>query len=104
MLCKKCGGLLIPKKKGDKTVFVCRVCGAVSSQKVEFKMSEKGKKENKLLMGGEKIETLPKTKAECPKCKNKTAYWWVVQTRGIDEAPTRFYRCTKCGHTWREYE
>ncbi|HDJ94789.1 MAG TPA: transcription factor S, partial [Acidilobales archaeon] len=18
--------------------------------------------------------------------------------------PTRFYRCTKCGHTWREYE
>ncbi|NIM46839.1 MAG: transcription factor S, partial [Candidatus Aenigmarchaeota archaeon] len=20
------------------------------------------------------------------------------------EAPTRFFKCTKCGHVWREYE
>ncbi|MEM4865380.1 MAG: hypothetical protein QXY09_02690 [Acidilobaceae archaeon] len=26
-----------------------------------------------------------------------------MQTRAADEPPTRFYRCTKCGYTWREY-
>jgi DNA-directed RNA polymerase subunit M len=28
---------------------------------------------------------------------------WQVQTRGGDEASTQFFRCTKCGHTTREY-
>jgi DNA-directed RNA polymerase subunit M len=46
---------------------------------------------------------LPTTRVTCPKCGNSTAYWWIVQTRRADEPPTRFYRCTKCGKTWREY-
>ncbi|MBI2112883.1 transcription factor S, partial [Candidatus Woesearchaeota archaeon] len=25
------------------------------------------------------------------------------QTRGADEPETRFFRCTKCNYTWREY-
>ncbi|MCD6114052.1 MAG: transcription factor S, partial [Thermoprotei archaeon] len=41
---------------------------------------------------------------ECPKCGNREAYVWMMQTRAADEPPTRFYRCTKCGYTWREYE
>ncbi|PJB94591.1 transcription factor S, partial [Candidatus Pacearchaeota archaeon CG_4_9_14_0_8_um_filter_35_24] len=24
-------------------------------------------------------------------------------TRAADESETKFYRCTKCDHTWREY-
>lgn len=48
-----------------------------------------------------KIRTMPVTKAECPKCKNRTAYWWMVQTRSADESSTQFYRCTKCDYTWR---
>jgi DNA-directed RNA polymerase subunit M len=28
----------------------------------------------------------------------------MVQTRRADESATQFFRCTKCGHTWREYE
>jgi DNA-directed RNA polymerase subunit M len=27
----------------------------------------------------------------------------MVQTRGIDESMTQFYRCTRCGYTWRDY-
>ena len=48
-----------------------------------------------------KIRTMPVTKTECPKCKNRTAYWWMVQTRSADESSTQFYRCTKCEYTWR---
>jgi DNA-directed RNA polymerase subunit M len=50
-----------------------------------------------------KIRTMPVTKRECPKCKNRTAYWWMVQTRGADESSTQFFRCTKCNHTWRKF-
>ena len=49
-----------------------------------------------------KIKTMPTTRMECPKCSNREAYWWMVQTRGSDESPTQFFRCTECGFTWRE--
>jgi|SRR5919107_2017059 DNA-directed RNA polymerase subunit M/transcription elongation factor TFIIS len=38
---------------------------------------------------------------ECPKCGNKQAFWWIVQTDSADEPSTQFFRCTKCNHTWR---
>ena len=38
---------------------------------------------------------------ECPKCGNKQAFWWIVQTDSADEPSTQFFRCTKCSHTWR---
>jgi len=46
---------------------------------------------------------LPVTKAECKKC-GSDGILWMMQTRSADEPSTRFYRCTKCNHTWREYE
>jgi len=49
------------------------------------------------------IQTLPKTKAECPKCKHMVAYYWMMQTRAADEGETKFLKCEKCKHTWREY-
>lgn len=49
-------------------------------------------------------DTLPvDDKVECSKCGNRGAYWYLLQTRKADEAETRFYQCTKCGHKWREY-
>jgi DNA-directed RNA polymerase subunit M len=47
---------------------------------------------------------LPTTDIDCPKCGNSTASWWMAQTRSADEPSTQFYRCTKCNHTWRNYE
>lgn len=52
----------------------------------------------------EEPEVHPKTDEKCPKCGNDKAYYWSVQTRAADESPTRFYKCTKCSHTWREYD
>jgi len=49
------------------------------------------------------LQTLPTVTIECPKCGNNQAYVWQVQTRGADESSTQFFRCTKCGYTFREY-
>ncbi|MEK6946569.1 MAG: transcription factor S, partial [Nanoarchaeota archaeon] len=35
---------------------------------------------------------------------HKTAYFWLVQTRAGDEPETKFLKCEKCGHTWRDYD
>lgn len=107
--CEKCGGVLVPQKKGKKTILVCRKCGKrkMSAKKKDVKITTEGeKKQNKIVVVGKKetFETLPKTEIECPKCGHMHAYWWMQQTRSGDEPPTRFYRCCKCNHTWREYE
>ena len=50
----------------------------------------------------EKIHPIDK-EVECPKCGNTEAYYWTIQTRSGDEAETKFHKCTKCKHTWRDY-
>ena len=47
-------------------------------------------------------ETLPLVEEECSKCGHGKAYYWLVQTRAGDEGDTKFYKCEKCKHTWRE--
>lgn len=42
-------------------------------------------------------------KIDCTKCGAKKVISWIEQTRASDEPPTRFYKCLKCGHTWRDY-
>jgi len=46
----------------------------------------------------------PTIKAHCSECGNDKAYWWLRQLRSADESEVRFFRCTKCGKTWREYD
>ncbi|MBE5728970.1 hypothetical protein IHI26_01255 [Candidatus Parvarchaeota archaeon] len=46
----------------------------------------------------EEYESIP-----CPKCGELKVIGWSQQTRSSDEPPTRFYKCMKCGYTWREY-
>ena len=40
---------------------------------------------------------------DCEKCHNKEGVSWTFQTRSADEPETKFYRCTKCNYTWRDY-
>lgn len=104
MFCPKCKSILIPKKNGRITEMKCS-CGFKTTKKDNLVLKEQIKlsKKDEIEVVDKKTETLPKTKEECPKCKNKTAYYWIVQTRAGDEAATRFFKCTKCGYTWREY-
>lgn len=114
LFCPKCGSILRPKEKAGKKFLWCS-CGFITSleeakSKEEEKMAEQ-KEETEIKKEPEirrieivkNIEIHPKIKADCEKCGNKEAYYWTQQTRGADEPETRFFKCTKCNYTWREY-
>lgn len=103
---------MLPIKRGEGTYLKCRVCGYIldsskaggNSGYVVHKTIERKPLDKIAVVGETKIEVLPKTKIACPKCGNDTAYYWEIQTRSADEPATRFFKCIKCGHVWREYQ
>jgi len=102
LFCKKCGSIMMPKKEGDKTIFKCH-CGYSEEGNAKFK--EEVKKEKKEIgVVDKEVETMPVVKAKCPDCGHDEAFNWEIQTRAGDEPPTQFFKCRKCGHTWREYK
>lgn len=99
--CPKCGAILVEKKKR----FVCARCNYVAKGKAKISASEKlNEKKDIAIVSTKKEEVYPIVEKTCKKCKNKTAYFWTMQTRASDEAETKFFKCTKCEFTWREYE
>ena len=105
MFCPKCSSILLPKKEGNETIFICS-CGYKSNKGADTIIKEKQKEDKPKLEVIENDETasvMPIIKAKCPKCHNSEAYFWEVQTRAADEPATKFMKCTKCKHTWRDY-
>ncbi|MFH1276180.1 MAG: transcription factor S [Candidatus Woesearchaeota archaeon] len=103
MFCPECGAILRPKEKNGKKVLFCS-CGF--NKNLEGENSTELTEKNTSIKSVEiieNVETLPKIKITCEKCNNKVAYFWTSQTRGADEPETRFFRCSKCNYTWREY-
>ena len=103
MFCPECGSILRPKEKAGKKILFCS-CGYNKNNEgdttAEMKETvETGKKIEVI----ENVDNLPKIRARCPKCAHGIALYWTQQTRGADEPETRFFRCVKCRHTWREY-
>ncbi len=100
--CPRCGAVLIHKKKRN----ACPRCNYSVKSKTKLKTSEKIEEKKKINIISEKdAEVYPVIELEkpCEKCGNKKAYFWTMQTRSSDEAETKFFKCTKCEHTWREY-
>ena len=98
--CPKCGSVLVQKRKNGG----CPRCSYVSKESVSLKTSEKVEKNKGVGVVKEKdTDVFPIINEECKKCGNGKAYFWTVQTRSGDEAETKFFKCTKCEHTWREY-
>lgn len=106
LFCSECGSILTPKEDGKKSIMVCENCGFKSQEKEDILIYEKVHSDKKLEVVNEKedVKVMPKIKQDCPKCNNKMAYFWTVQTRAGDEAETKFFQCTKCDYRWREYE
>jgi transcription factor S len=98
--CPKCGAVLIQKTKNAG----CPRCGYSSKGKLKIISSEKVKEKKEVpVISKEAGDALPIVSEKCEKCNNKDAYFWTIQTRSSDEAETKFFKCTKCGHTKREY-
>ncbi|MBD3204073.1 transcription factor S [Candidatus Woesearchaeota archaeon] len=104
MFCPKCGSLLVPKKENKKKILSCS-CGYTNKKPKNIELKEVMKKPEKDLEPvDEDVEALPLAEAECPKCQHRKAYFWMVQTRASDEAETKFFKCEKCKHIWRDYD
>lgn len=98
--CPKCGCVLIDKNK----VFKCPRCSYKAKSKIKIEASENIEKKPEIgIISNEDTDVFPVTNAVCSKCGHRDAYFWTSQTRAGDEAETKFFRCTKCKHTWREY-
>ncbi len=101
MFCPKCKALMVPSE-GD---WLCKKCGhsGESNGNAPDKIVTERSKDKEMMVIEGNLDTLPKTKAECPKCGHNEAYWVLRQTRAADEPETRIYRCVKCENSWREY-
>jgi transcription factor S len=98
--CPKCGSVLI----GSKNDFKCVRCNYKSKSKVIIETSEEIEKPQEIgVITDKDTDVFPVISGNCKKCGNKEAYFWTSQTRAGDEAETKFFRCTKCKYTWREY-
>ncbi len=99
--CPDCGAMLMPKNGKIK----CR-CGyekSLTNEDIEdqYHMEGETNPEMKVIVTDRNNVALPTTKITCYKCGGTKGYWWTLQTRSADEAPTNFIRCAKCGNTWR---
>lgn len=101
LFCPKCSSILVPEQGPRSIKLVCS-CGYVSKEKDVVIKEEVRVKKDVELKQKRKI-ALPKTKAECPKCGNREAFYWTQQTRSSDEPETRFFECAECSYRWREY-
>jgi len=100
--CPKCKSIMIY----NKNKAICRKCGYEKEAKSDERIVvvSRGDRGEVPVIEGENIKTLPTTNAICPACGNREAFWWLRQLRSADESEVRFFRCTKCGKTWREYD
>ena len=110
--CPTCGCRLEPKKTGGTSfVLCCSKCNFTkqpADRKTEARTGAVIQPKAKPFLTviseeDQKIKTMQTIKMKCEKCENNEVFVWQVQTRGGDEASTQFMRCTKCGHTFREY-
>lgn len=104
LFCPKCSSLLKPKVDGKKKQMACS-CGYKSKETKGLEITESIKKETKpeVAVVEEEQEAYPSIDQDCPKCKHDKAYFWEIQTRASDEPATKFFKCEKCKHTWRDY-
>ena len=103
-----CPNCEIRLKKNDSGLLHCPKCKYLK-EKTAASTKKESKEDNSefLVMGEEDVKqskglesTVP---IDCEKCHNKEGVSWTFQTRSADEPETKFYRCTKCNYTWRDY-
>ncbi len=94
---------MLPKKSGSKIIMACMQCHTTDDKAETPVLSEVTASSQKIeVMEPSDAGHLPLTEILCEKCGHKKSYYWLIQTRAADEAATKFYKCQKCEHIWRE--
>lgn len=104
LFCPKCKSIMMPKHEHGKHVLACACGYRCDAETVTIKEARREGETREIAAVEKEPEVHPKTDAECTKCGNTEAFTWEVQTRAGDEPPTKFFQCTKCRHTWRDYK
>lgn len=110
MFCPRCGAIMNIKDN----VLKCSRCGYeiprnnIGTRITFSRVIKHEEKEKTVIIDDQKVSVPPtavlvKDQVRCPKCGQMEVYAWQIQTRAADEPPTTFYKCAKCGYTWREY-
>ena len=104
--CPKCETRLVRKK--HESSLICPKCGESKEKTDQIKKEKPNDPDSNILIMDEsdmnEANALKSTiKIDCEKCHGIEGVWWSFQTRSADEPETRFYKCIKCNHTWRDY-
>jgi len=103
--CEECGSLM----HADDGEMVCSSCGARQPKDATLSEAYESREQQRT---DDVIESDPDAGFEgkptsedvtCEECGNGEAWYTIKQTGSADEPPTRFFKCTECGHRWREY-
>jgi DNA-directed RNA polymerase subunit M len=102
--CDECGSMM--RTEGD--VMKCASCGHEAPRATGLAdsfTSTESQDESDVIETeeGAEFEGKPTANETCPECDNDTAWYTIKQTGSADEPPTRFFKCTECGHRWRGY-
>ncbi len=88
----------------QKKSYVCSKCGYSEQSSVKIVEAAEGTTSEAMkTIDTADMAGVSTVDEQCPKCGYGKATWFMQQTRGGDEPTTRFYRCVRCRHTWREY-
>ena len=103
--CPKCDSRL---KKNNDGFLACPKCGFVKEGAIKEETKKLEEPNPEFLVMDESDVNQAKglestVPIDCEKCHNKEGVSWTFQTRSADEPETKFYRCTKCNYTWRDY-
>lgn len=96
--CPKCGAILMMKNGSA----VCPKCDYVAKGKIDMEIKEKINEKNVVrVVSGKEANVNPITDWDCHACGSKKAEFWIRQMRSGDEPESKFYKCVKCGKTYR---
>lgn len=102
--CDECGSMM----HADSEEMVCSGCGTrveKDTERAAAFVSTEAQTDDDVIETSETAadEGKPTAETTCEECGNNRAWYTIKQTGSADEPPTRFFKCTDCGHRWRGY-
>ena len=106
--CQKCGTRL-KNASNSPHILACPRCGYEKVEKEgtsNSTVTEQTVKESIIVIDQDVagLRVLPTVNVECPNCDSKKAQYRMIYVSDDEEtmAEVQVFRCTRCGHSWRE--